>query len=882
MIIPLLSIRLGIKKTNMKKKLLLWLIVNLLFSQSQGDYWYFGSKAGLQFNNNAVSVLYNGEINTREGCTAISNVEGELLFYSDGKQVYNQNHDLLQNGSGLLGDPSSTQSAVAVPMPGTYNASLHQFDKYYLFTVDYFESNNGVTYSIINMSLDGGLGGITNSQKNIFLAPSKAEKIAILRHQNNCDYWIVIINTNTMKFNSFLLSSSGVSSQPVSSNLTLLNISEPTLGFGYMKGSRDNSLIAFADRKQGLQLYNFNNATGTLEYRYGHLPPDPQLAYGIEFSPDGSKLYSSNLRTSHTFQYDLQTTTLTQFLDSRVSIGQNTEPPVQGLDYVAALQLAPNGKIYQTNCSSKFLNVINNPNASGMAANYQTNAIDLYPKIAEYGLPYYPISYTLENSIAISDVYCTAQTIYFSLANPYFDSAEWEIRDESNGSILYSGSEIEFDLNIAQTGIYIVKASLTICNQVYEVIKEFEVTDPISPHVFCSDSSDSYVLFAWDTLSGIDTYEYAYSINGATAIQGTTSDHEVLVDNLQYGDEVQLLLLPITDNLCYAQSEWNCPTTCPDLEVSGITNNSPICEGDAAQFTIYATPNTYVLYSLNGATSDTLQINNGMEIIEIPQANQNTNLEVHSIHFLDCEVSLSLESNVEVQIIPLENQELIICENDSILLSENPTYDSYIWRDDLQNIISNESSVWIGEVGQYSLEVTQGECTAYAQYIIDQEAIPEISLENTESSISIITLGGNPPYQYQLEDSEGNILIPFQQEPEFTNLEYGHYVIKVQSLAYQCNYLEDIYLYVIANVITPNQDGINDFWDLSFLQQFPNSYVLIFDRYGKLIKSLNENTGFIWQGQYISRNLPTSSYWYKIYIDESQIIKGYLLIKNRK
>ena len=70
----------------------------------------------------------------------------------------------MPNGSGLLGDPSSSQSAIIVPKPN--NPTI-----FYVFTVDDHSQNAphfGLNYSEIDMSLDGGLGDVT-SNKNINL-----------------------------------------------------------------------------------------------------------------------------------------------------------------------------------------------------------------------------------------------------------------------------------------------------------------------------------------------------------------------------------------------------------------------------------------------------------------------------------------------------------------------------------------------------------------------------------------------------------------------------------------------------------------------------------------------------------------------------------------
>ena len=81
-----------------------------LSAQKQANWWYFGNKAGLDFNTMSTAThpipmgMANGGMNTTEGCAAISDVNGNLLFYTDGIRVWDSRHIVMPNGSGLMGD----------------------------------------------------------------------------------------------------------------------------------------------------------------------------------------------------------------------------------------------------------------------------------------------------------------------------------------------------------------------------------------------------------------------------------------------------------------------------------------------------------------------------------------------------------------------------------------------------------------------------------------------------------------------------------------------------------------------------------------------------------------------------------------------------------
>ncbi len=91
--------------------------------------WYFGKNAGIDFNpikTGGTAQAISGSVSTMEGVSSISDKEGNLLFYSDGSTIYTSGNTEMQNGTGLFGSSSSTQTCLVVPRPST--------NKYYVFT----------------------------------------------------------------------------------------------------------------------------------------------------------------------------------------------------------------------------------------------------------------------------------------------------------------------------------------------------------------------------------------------------------------------------------------------------------------------------------------------------------------------------------------------------------------------------------------------------------------------------------------------------------------------------------------------------------------------------------------------------------------------------
>lgn len=399
----------------------------LVFSQGEANIWYFGENAGLDFNSGSPVALTNGQINTIEGCAVLSNNLGQLLFYTDGITVYNKNHQVMLNGSSLMGHPSSTQSATIVPMPGNNNL-------FYVFTLDAYgtSTSKGLRYSIIDLALDGGLGGIT-SQKNILLYEPSNEKISIVKHANNTDYWIVTHSVTGNTFYAHLLTSTGVNTTPIITNIGVNNLGGDTdYVIGYMKFSPNGKKLAIVHAFYKIaQLFDFNNATGQLSNEITLIDLSnlgySQAMYGVEFSPNNELLYVSKAGVSEMYQFNL---TASNIPASMQLIDLVTSFPPQ------ALQLGPDGKIYIAHNYQNKLSVINNPNIIGLGCNLQEMAVDLAGKKSIAGLPCFSQSFFYTPAIQL-DNSCEGDAVNFNFStNQTIISANWNFGDGNTSNAI--------------------------------------------------------------------------------------------------------------------------------------------------------------------------------------------------------------------------------------------------------------------------------------------------------------------------------------------------------------------------------------------------------------------------------------------------------------
>ena len=97
--------------------------------------------------------------------------------------------------------------------------------------------------------------------------------------------------------------------------------------------------------------------------------------------------------------------------------------------------------------------------------------------------------------------------------------------------------------------------------------------------------------------------------------------------------------------------------------------------------------------------------------------------------------------------------------------------------------------------------------------------------------------------------------------------------------------VEDIPI-IVYEAVSPNGDGMNDYWRIDGIELFPNNFIRIFDRYNNLVFETNsyDNLEKVWFGQSnkgISNNsVPEGSYFYVINLgDGSKPLSGYIILK---
>ena len=430
----------------------------LAYCQKETYNWFFGQNAGLNFNSGA-PVFQPGSLATKEGCSSISDKDGNLLFYTDGITVWNRNHQAMPNGTGLMAGSTGSASQAALIVPHQGNDSL-----FYIFTVDETENistNKGFRYSMVNMKRNGGTGDVTT--KNTALLPAyEKEMIAGIRHGNGRDVWVVTHISGTNEFAEFLVTTNGLNTTPriIAVGSSFYKYQD----YGYLKFSPDGKRLAAAFSGTYTELFDFDVSTGNIT--------NPKIitdlsnngycsCYGLEFSCDSKLLYigevlecsGNNPKGYNILQYRADLNTAADIINSRVVLDASATANQAG-----ALQMGPDGKIYITFYDEDYLAAITRPGVYGTGCGYTKQFFKLTaPAKSRYGLPNFVQSFfnTVTDFKTLNN--CASSTVSFLLSNVTIDSVRWDFGDPASGADNSSSLTAPSHL-YARDGLYAIKA----------------------------------------------------------------------------------------------------------------------------------------------------------------------------------------------------------------------------------------------------------------------------------------------------------------------------------------------------------------------------------------------------------------------------------------
>ena len=952
-----------------------FLLSGFIFAQNQADNWYFGQNAGVNFGTGVPIALTDGQLSTNEGCATISDDTGQLLFYTDGITVWDKTHNVMPNGTGLLGDPSSSQSGIIVPFP-------NNSDQYYIFTVGANETHPPfgnltspqLNYSIVDVTLNSGNGDIVNGFKNVPLLNLSAEKIAAVSDGSNGFWVLTFAGFNGTEevydtVHAFRVTNTGI--QPAVKTTLVTPMTND--GRGYLKISPDGTKVILCNQdatQNFVCLYDFDDTTGIVSAET--ILNTNTNPYCAEFSGTSEKLYVSTgeflSSTAELYQFDLNSLDIN---NSRILI--NSSASERG-----AIQLAKDGKIYYARPGQSFLGVINDPENIGTAVNYVDNGVSLSGKICRQGLPPFIQSFFITN-IGVQNN-CLGEITQFTLnvnGTSPVASVTWDFGD-GNGSNLENPTHIYAALSTynVNVNVFFTDGSSQSVQSIVEIF-ENPVANSVTDFLLCDDvSNDGIETFDLSTktpeILGSQSsviFEVNYYENQNDALNrenelplsyqnsSLTETIFVRIDNSLNSNcfditsfDIILNFQPtantiddvfICDDPTNDQSE---PIIFSDFNATVLDNQDSnefsvsyhLSQNDADlninslpdNFENMTNPQTFFVRIENNQNTDcydtssfTVTIdrnftavkpddlflcddtsNDGNETFDLSltrnqisnwlvtgnivtyhltQEDANNGVNPLSENYTNetnpqeifARIENEFNSNcfdttsfsIEVLEIPniIEQETYILCRGETLELLAESGFDRYNW-----STGQTTRTITVSEAGTYIVEIIKDyqtipqvtSCSNVKTIIVvesDKATIDEVITTDWTATNNTITVMANGigDYEYSIDG------ISYQDDNLFTGLGTGEFTVYVRDKLGCGVVSETVYLLYYMRFFTPNNDGHNDFWQIIASDTEPDLEIIILDRYGKLLGTLNPlDVG--WNGTYMGNNMPATDYWF--------------------
>lgn len=408
-------------------------------------HWYFGNSAnGFIFNKNGTNPQEVSDQVTPFGANGstviVDKNKGNLLFYSDGQQVYDNSHKLLPGlgASQLSADLTLQQPAVSCEVPDSNG-------KYFIFT----HTGSSIEYSTLDATLQGNsnisqfpLGDITAINQSTSLN-DQAGLLEVISGQNGAFLWLITQNKTTLAFEVTRITDAG----PVSTvSFDIFPASQPKFEASTFAVKNDTSglLLAIVPKQANRNtiLVTFDEALGDMTYvdqivNSGFADTGSTVMTDAEWSNGGTKLYISRTgdgtNPGMVYQYDL--------LDSI-----NANPPLEPIvsyDFFGSygLKKGPDGGIYhlyQLNAGAPFTVGRINRTDSTVTAGVFYDSLVFASDFNGSQFPQFAPAYFAANYFNLSFTYLDScfggATKFIALADPLPNNFYWDFGDGNRNS----------------------------------------------------------------------------------------------------------------------------------------------------------------------------------------------------------------------------------------------------------------------------------------------------------------------------------------------------------------------------------------------------------------------------------------------------------------
>lgn len=329
---------------------------------------------------------------------SMSDINGNLIFYSNGCSIYNALDMEMTNGDSLnpgeiydarCPDDGYVGDQNMISLPDLQNDSV-----YYIIYIDkVFNHEPGAPFivhsrhaysSTIKISEEYPSGRVFD--KNHLLLDDTAmlgSPLSAVKTANGLGWWVITPDRWTNGFHIFLLENG----QMVYSGIQYIGVpTVPEATGGQGKFSPDGRYFAWYHPKNGLFLYDFDRATGSLDnFRHIDIDDEIYIVGGCEFSPSSRFLYVNHL--TKLYQLDMMAEDIQGSLTHIADYDGFGDPLPTSFFY---MERTPDNRIFMNVANgSQYFHVIQEPNKKGAECRFEQHAIKL-PTINNFTLPHFP------------------------------------------------------------------------------------------------------------------------------------------------------------------------------------------------------------------------------------------------------------------------------------------------------------------------------------------------------------------------------------------------------------------------------------------------------------------------------------------------------------
>lgn len=671
--------------------------------QNTESNWYFSKANMFNFSNGSPVKTTIPVSNICGEATSIQNdSNGNLLFYTNGIKIWNNNHNIINNTNLLLGDESSLKGVSIVPNPANSN-------QYYIFTKAKQGELNGFRYSIVNLNGSNITINTINQPISVLGYNSgnngaliSNESIGVSQHCNG--YWI--FTTAFKDSNEYLLVFNLTLNGLTLSNQFLIGSLLPGSNFVNYQNSIEvspngNFICLSRNRNVKKNLFTFNKHNGIITNNIELFNLD-HSSYDSQFSPDSSVIYFTD-GYGKIYYYNINSSA------SKFIILNN-------LQSIGGMQLGPDNKIYISKVNRNTLSAINTPNDLSLnenieSCNYTEFAGPFLDTSLNRGLPNIidaKISSSFNNTISSYPQNCLT---YQFFPNACGSSFNWDFGDPASGSSnIFTGTVATH--TFSSEGSYTV----TLRDNNNVIINALTVNVGITPPTVVG--STSACLDTIDTTNNSivleNGYNVVWSITGGNGTMGLNNQSDVTI---QWTSLPGTITATVTNSLgCSYQVNKtilsNCSSaSCPSDYTFTSTENATIPTTYNASATIETNGN----YLVNSGSNITLTA--GTSITFKPNSEIKSGAE-YLAKIENCPPSSD-------RISKKESQEIGIFENEGKLL-----------------IYPNPSNEWIsitsnaGDLKSVNIISLDGKFV-YEEYLEKVKSL-ELNIGNYEKSVYLI------------------------------------------------------------------------------------------------------------------------------------------------